>query len=258
MGSPGRGPGRLVASLAIVCPDGTIVLVDATPDVREQMRALDRWRMGRRSRNVVDHIVLTHAHIGHYAGLVQFGKEAHNASGVRTWVTPSMAEFLSTNQPWQALVDGGQLVLEITAPGDTFEPAPGVSMRLLSVPHRDEFSDTVAVSVNGDVLYVPDIDSWEKWEAAEFEVDHHRVSLLDASFFAPDELPDRDMRGFPHPLVPDTIERFRHLAAHRRILLTHLNHSNPASDPESAEAAFVRSAGFEVATDGLEIPLKDD
>jgi pyrroloquinoline quinone biosynthesis protein B len=79
------------------------------------------------------------------------------------------------------------------------------------------------------------------------------VAVVDATFFSADELPGRDLSLIPHPLVTDTVERFAGIGT--RIILTHLNHSNPVGDPESAEAALVAAAGMEVATDGLEIGL---
>jgi pyrroloquinoline quinone biosynthesis protein B len=255
LGSTGRGRPRLVSSIAAVTDDGTTLLVDVTPDVKAQIAHLSTIAAyrSRAARNAVDHISLTHGHMGHYTGLVQFGKEAHNADAVPVWVTPAMAGFLSTNQPWQALIDGGHLDLR---PGlGPVELAAGLRIRLVPVPHRAEFTDTVGVSINDEVLFLPDIDSWAAWPAAEDEVSRHRVSLLDATFHSRGELPGRDLAQIPHPFVGVTLERFAHLAAERRIILTHLNHSNPASEPHSAVAAAVRRAGFEVAEDFMTISL---
>jgi pyrroloquinoline quinone biosynthesis protein B len=255
LGSQGRGRPRLVSSIAVVMDDGTTLLIDVTPDVRAQVAHLSTLAAyrSRRTRNAVDHISLTHGHMGHYAGLVQFGKEAHNADAVPTWVTPSMASFLGANQPWQALIAGGHLDIR---PGlGPVELAPGLQIRLVPVPHRAEFTDTSGVSINDEVLFVPDIDSWDAWAAAEEEVGLHRVSLLDATFHGLEEIPGRDLTEIPHPLVGATLERFGHLAADHRIILTHLNHSNPVSEPDSAATGAVGAAGFEVAEDFMTIRL---
>lgn len=258
LGSGGVGPPRLVASLAAVADDGTRLLVDVTPDVKAQLAHLEEIAPSERaSRNVVDHIVLTHGHMGHYAGLVQLGKEAHNAKGIECWVTSSMADFLRSNQPWRALEDGGHIELRVAEPEQRVTPAPGLEMRLVPVPHRPDFTDAVGVSLNG-VFYLPDIDSWEEWPAAETELARHDICLLDATFYHQDELPGRDISQIPHPLVPDTTTRFRHLAEDRRLILTHLNNSNPVSDPISREARLVREAGFEVATDFMQFPAAPD
>lgn len=255
LGSSGRGRPRLVSSMAVVLDDGTTLLADVTPDVRAQIRHLEGTApyRHRRSRNAVDHITLTHGHMGHYTGLVQFGREAHNAAAVSTWVTPSMAEYLGSNQPWRALIDGAHL--DVRAGFGPWDLSDGLSLRLVPVPHRAEFTDTVGISINDEVLFLPDIDSWEAWPAAEEEIGRHRVCLLDASFASLDEIPGRSLADIPHPLVDDTLERFGHLAADRRLILTHLNHSNPANDPDSAVSGQIRAAGFEVASDFMEILL---
>ncbi|NNF88874.1 MAG: MBL fold metallo-hydrolase [Acidimicrobiia bacterium] len=255
LGSRGRGRPRLVSSVAVVMDDGSTLLADVSPDVKAQVARLSEVEayQARSARNAVDHITLTHGHMGHYTGLVQFGKEAHNADRIPTWVTPSMAAFLTANEPWRSLVERGHLDLR-----SGFGPVvlePGLSLRLVPVPHRAELTDTVGISINDEVLFVPDIDSWADWPDAQQEVARHRVCLLDASFSSLDEIPGRDLGQIPHPLVSDTIERFGHLAADRRLILTHLNHSNPVAEPDSEAAAVVRSAGFEVAEDLMEIHL---
>ncbi len=255
LGSRGRGRPRLVSSLAVVMDDGTTLLADCTPDVKAQIAHLEAGApyRSRTAGNAVDHITLTHAHMGHYTGLVQFGKEAHNAKSLPTWVSPSMAGYLRANQPWRALIDDGHL--DIRSGFGPFEVGPGLGLRLVPVPHRGEFTDTVGISVNDDVLFLPDIDSWDQWPSAEEEIARHRVSFLDASFFSLDEIPGRDLSQIPHPLVADTVERFGHLAAERRLILTHLNHSNPVAEPDSPQAQAVREAGFEVAEDFMSIRL---
>lgn len=243
---------RLVASIAVVGDGGEALLIDVTPDVRRQATLLAELNAYVRpdSGNVVDHLALTHAHMGHYAGLVHFGTEAHNSDGVKCWMTQSMADYLLSNQPWRALFDNGNLVAEVA---DHFEPFDGVSVRMVSVPHRPDFTDAVGYSINEEVLYIPDIDGWDVWADAEAEISGHRVALVDATFFSADEIPRRDLAQIPHPLVADTIERFGHLDT--RIVLTHLNHSNPIADLESPQAAAVLDAGAEVAYDGMEIRL---
>ena len=50
-------------------------------------------------------IFITHAHIGHYAGLMYFGREALGSNNVNINVLPKMANFLKTNGPWSQLVE---------------------------------------------------------------------------------------------------------------------------------------------------------
>jgi pyrroloquinoline quinone biosynthesis protein B len=83
----------------------------------------------------------------------------------------------------------------------------------------------------------------------------HRIALLDATFHSAAELPGRDPREIPHPLVPDTLATFADLAPGRRLILTHLNHSNPLCDPDGPEAADVVRSGFEIAHDMMPVEL---
>ncbi|MEX1281479.1 MAG: MBL fold metallo-hydrolase [Acidimicrobiia bacterium] len=212
------------ASSVVVEVDGFAVLCDVSPDVRHQLH------------RPVDAIALTHGHMGHYAGLVHFGTEAAAIDGLAVMATPSMLGFLRANQPWAALFDEGRLV-----------PATLKGVDLVPVPHRAEFTDTVAISVGG-VLYLPDIDDWTAWPDHRSVVADHDLALVDATFWSADEVPGRDLSALPHPLVPDTLERFADVAD--RVVLTHLNHTNPLVDPASAASEHVRSLGFRVAEDG--------
>ena len=240
----GEIPHRTASSVALIADAGETLLLDASVDLRTQLTT---------SGVIPTAIVLTHAHMGHYAGLLHLGREAWAAGGIPVWCTPAMARFLSSNAPWSDLVDLGHVVLHPVEPGGSFEWA-GRRVDLWAVPHRQEHSDTMAVSADG-LLYLPDIDAWDEWPEAEAVVAGHAVALLDATFWSADELPHREMSTIRHPLVPDTLERFRHLATARRMLLTHLNHTNPLCDPSAPQHRIVRDAGFEVACDGMGVEL---
>lgn len=217
---------------------GRALLCDVSPDFRVQW-----WNR----TSLPDTVALTHGHVGHYAGLVHFGKEAAAADGVRLVASDSMHAFLTANAPWSALLQDGYLVRseDLTWAGHR--------IALIPVPHRAEFTDTVAVSIPGKVLWLPDIDGWDGWTEAETVVASHEVAFLDATFWSAEEVPGRSIDEIPHPLVPDTLERFADIAT--RVVLTHLNHTNPLCDPSSEATRRVHAAGFEVASDGLTIDL---
>jgi pyrroloquinoline quinone biosynthesis protein B len=245
-----------------------VMLVDASPDVREQLDRLDDLRGHldeRAERGPVDGILLTHAHIGHYLGLAFFGFESVNARGISTWCTPRMAEFLSTNGPWSQLVALGNLDLLRCEPSRWLELGGGVRAMPYRVPHRDEFSDTVAWIIAGSartVMYMPDTESWRTWAPplpAVLEEHGVNVLLVDGTFFSADELPGRAVSSIGHPLIVDTMDLLQsHVDAGELVVyFTHLNHSNPALDSTSAERAAIESRGFRVLDDGDELPLAD-
>ena len=255
---------RRVASLALVLPsEGKLFLVDATPDLAAQLGALSDVTAGRPERDPLDGILLTHAHMGHYLGLALLGFEAVNVRDLPVWCTPRMAAFLRGNGPWSQLVEKGNLDLRETAPGAVHELGGGVTAEAFPVPHRDEFSDTVAWKIRGPertLLYVPDVDGWDDWrerggmEAAFEGVD---VALVDGTFYSDGELPGRDTSKIPHPRIVESVERFGPVVAagELEVAFTHLNHSNPALDEGSEARRSLEAAGFRVLEEGEEIRL---
>ncbi len=263
-----RDPGRRrrVASLALHLPgSGHTWLIDATPDLGEQLETVHRFRphpAGGPDRHPVDGILLTHAHAGHYLGLAFFGFEIINSRDLPVYASPRMAAFLRGNGPWSLLVTRRNIVLREMAPGAAQALEPGLTVTPLAVPHRDELSDTLGFVVRGPrrtLLYVPDTDSWTAWATPLPEVVRRErvdVALLDGTFHAAGELPDRDVRRIGHPLMTSTVELLRdQVRAGLQVFFTHLNHSNPALDPAGPERRALAAAGFRVLEEGQELDL---
>lgn len=262
---------RLVASLGLVIPGDSpvaphdVYLIDATPDLTEQLALLRPYRerrpSGRVDRSPLTGIFLTHAHIGHYLGLAQLGFEVMHTRDVPVYATPRMASFLETNGPWSQLVELRNIDLRPTEPGTPVEVGAGVSVTALRVPHRDEFSDTVAYVIRGPragVLYVPDTDSWDAWPEPLAEVVKTvDVALVDGTFFSAAELPGRQIDEIGHPLITTTLDLLEDRVAkgELRVYFTHLNHSNPALIPGSPALMEIERRGFTVVSEGEEIPL---
>ncbi|WAS91031.1 MBL fold metallo-hydrolase [Nannocystis punicea] len=259
------GAGRKVASAAVVA-GAQAWLIDATPDLPAQLEDLAP-RTGR-PRGGVDRaplagLFLTHAHVGHYVGLALLGFEALHAQALPVHASPRMAAFLRDNAPWDQLVRLDNVRLHMFEGAGTVTLAGGVTVAPLQVPHRDEYTDTHGFVIAGPrarALYVPDSAPWAAWPRPLPEVlaaERIDVALLDGCFYSPDELPGRDLATLAHPLIVDTMDLLQPLidAGGVRVIFTHLNHSNPAVDPGGAAALEIRRRGFEVARDGLEIPL---
>ncbi|NNE70660.1 MAG: MBL fold metallo-hydrolase, partial [Rhodothermales bacterium] len=244
---------RLVSSIAVVDPaSGTSLLFDATPDLPEQLRRLHS--VGARG---MPEIFLTHAHMGHYTGLMWLGHESLGAQQVSVHGMPRMSRYLEQNGPWSQLVVYENIVLQPLAADSTVVRGPFRVTPIL-VPHRQEFSEVVGYRIEGperSVLFIPDIDSWEEWDAwgrsIEEEISRVDLAYLDATFFGDGEIPGRDMSGFPHPFITHSMERFDALPAEvrSRIRFIHLNHTNPALW-EGRERTQVLEAGFGLAREG--------
>ena len=240
-------------------------LFEATPHLTAQLQRLDSMAPSAATGLGLDGIFITHAHIGHYAGLMFLGREAAGARKVPVWVMPRLASYLRRNGPWSQLVALESIQITELAQGTTKTLAGGITVMPQLVPHRDEFSETVAfvVRTNGQsFLFVPDIDSWDTWEedyatALEAVIASVDYAFLDATFFDDNELPGRDMSKIPHPRVAATMQRLQHLpdAARSRVHFIHYNHSNPIRDPASAATQHVLDRGFSIAREGDQLCL---
>ena len=131
-----RKPER-VASIGVVhAARGRAFLFDATPDFVSQVHSLTGGRPP-------DGIFLTHAHAGHYTGLMYLGRESIDAKGVPVYGTARMASYLRANGPWSLLVSRGNIDVRPVTEDRAVDLGDGLRVTPLLVPHRDEFTDTV-------------------------------------------------------------------------------------------------------------------
>lgn len=243
-----------VSCLGLVDPtSGQSWLFDATPDLPEQMMALHQIT----DKPVVDGIFLTHAHIGHYTGLMYLGREVMGTNGIPVYAMPRMDEFLRTNGPWSQLVTLNNISLHPITAGNRIELTESIQVTPILVPHRDEYSETVGYLIQGpskNALFIPDIDKWARWEKSLVqlirEVDW---AFLDATFFDANELPGRNMDEIPHPFVVESMALLSELADEEksRVYFIHMNHSNSMLDPQSDATKKVFESGFQIARTGM-------
>ncbi|WP_026375427.1 MBL fold metallo-hydrolase [Aestuariibacter salexigens] len=246
-------------SLALVSPaSNQTYLFEATPDLPEQLYTLHN-RVSSTQYSLAG-VFVTHAHIGHYAGLMYLGHEAMGASDVPVYAMPRMTTFLRDNGPWSQLVSFQNISLR-KLQNNTPVGLQQISVIPFLVPHRDEFSETVGYSIRGpnaSAVFIPDINKWHIWQQDLAEVvRQHDYALLDATFFSGDELPGRDMSKVPHPLVTETMQLLSNQPddIRQRVWFIHMNHTNPLLDKASEEYQSVTNAGFNVAFAGLELIL---
>lgn len=234
-----------------------IWLIDATPDIKYQLNLLgdilgrhpvmpDRLRQP-------DGLFLTHAHMGHTAGLSLLGPEGMNVQNLTVYASDKLNTMLSQTNIWGPLVDNLSLVSAY--PGKSIQVAPDLSITPISVNHRDETGvGTFAYLCNGpmqSLLYIPDIDNWLFFGEIKDSQEKIDVALVDATFFSRGELGGRE--NVAHPLVPDTIDFWS--GSSTRLILTHLNHTNPILDPGSEARLSVDLAGVTIAETGQVIAL---
>ena len=255
---------RLISSIAIFdLEEVKYYLLDATPDIRIQIEAaqqrLHLEKAG--SKNAPHGIVLSHAHIGHYTGLMFFGYEAMSANKLPVFCSQQMRKFLSANGPWNQLINLKNISIQPIEADKKFYLTKKIAVTPFQVPHRREYSDTLGFIISGSrkkLLYISDIQSWEAWKRSiEEEAAKVDIALLDGTFYNSQELPQRNLSQIGHPFIQDTIDKLKNVVkkGKTKIYFTHLNHSNLALDPDGEARQKIENEGFALASEGMEFYL---
>jgi pyrroloquinoline quinone biosynthesis protein B len=206
-------------------------------------------------------IFLTHAHIGHYTGLMYLGREALNAKKVPIYAMPRMKNFLETNGPWSQLVKLKNIQLKELEENVSLGLSSSFTVNTFRVPHRDEFSETVGYHIKGlnkSALFIPDIDKWEKWDKnISEEIKKVDYAFIDATFYSGEEINTRNIKEIPHPFVIETITLFKSLSTEQRakIYFIHFNHTNPLLIMNSKESVEALKDGYHIAAKGQTFSL---
>jgi len=248
---------RLVVSLALIDPiSKKWWMFEATPDFVEQLQLFKELTKGAYPY-LPEGIFLTHAHMGHYTGLMELGREALGAKNVKVHALPKMQAFLSSNGPWSQLVELKNIEL-IPESFDSIRVLnERISVTSIQVPHRDEYSETAGFKIltsGKKYLFIPDIDKWTKWDLKLSEqinkVDH---AFIDATFYSISELPFRNIKTIPHPLVTETLLDLEPESASlkSKVVFIHFNHTNKIMwDPKIQRV--INTLGYNYAIQGNE------
>ncbi|MGB3149528.1 MAG: MBL fold metallo-hydrolase [Maribacter sp.] len=252
---------RKVVSLGVLDYDNEkTYLFEATPDITSQVKTL-KESMGSFAPELPNGIFLTHAHIGHYTGLMYLGKEATNASKIPVFAMPKMTSFLEENGPWGQLVTNENIALQPLTHQKEVSITNQLKVVPFTVPHREEYSETVGYRIigpNKSALFIPDINKWSVWETPIekliAEVDY---AFLDATFYDGEEINTRDISEIPHPFVIESMDLFQSItpADKKKIFFIHFNHTNPLLQKDSPQTKEVLRKGFQVARKGMVLSL---
>ena len=245
----------MVSSLGIVDPNSNETwLIDATPDFPKQFKFLTDNNIKR-----LKGIILSHAHIGHYTGLMHLGREVIGAKSVPVYAMPKMSKYLKQNGPWSQLVSLKNILIKKLNDEKTVKLNKRISLTPFLVPHRDEFSETVGFKIEGpnkSIIFIPDIDKWDKFDKDILKiVSTNDVALLDGSFYQNGEIPGRDMSEIPHPFIIETIDLMKSISDLSDIFFIHMNHTNPALIQDSNAQKNILDSGFKIAEFGQMISL---
>ncbi|MCP9757504.1 MBL fold metallo-hydrolase [Lacihabitans sp. CCS-44] len=251
-------PHEGVSSLALIDPISKQKWIfDATPDFPEQLHLLNNHTG---SSTPLDGIFLTHAHIGHYTGLMHLGREVMGSSKVKVFAMPKMKDFLENNGPWSQLVNIQNVGIRRMEEAEVIVLNERLKVMPFRVPHRDEFSETVGYKIitkDKSLIFIPDIDKWQKWDRKLLEVvKENDVLLLDGTFYKDGEIA-RPMSEVPHPFITETVELLSELPKNEKnkVKFIHLNHTNPILQPNSKERKDLKMKGFAWVETGQKIEL---
>ncbi|WP_439505985.1 MBL fold metallo-hydrolase [Sediminibacterium sp.] len=234
-------------------------LFEATPDISKQLRMLKEY--SKTATDIPNGVFLTHAHIGHYTGLMFLGKEAMSAKQLPVYAMPKMKSFLEQNGPWSQLVSQQNIQIQTLSDNQAIRLGDSISVTPLLVPHRDEYSETVGYIISGPskkLLFIPDIDKWEKWsQNINHLIEKVDYALIDATFFDAAEINNRPISEIPHPFVVESMDRFKSmpLKDKQKIHFIHFNHTNPLINNKSIATEKVIKAGFNIAQRGQRFVL---
>jgi pyrroloquinoline quinone biosynthesis protein B len=268
----GRARPRTQSSIAVRAGDGPWYLVNASPDLRQQLELLGPGRADGVRAPPIAGVLLTDAEIDHTAGLLLLRE---SAAPVRVYGDAGVGRALTDGFPvltmlarfcgaeWQALEAGREQPLDDS--GLTVEPfaAGGDAPRYLGDPDSEleasglVFRDGATGAV---VTYVPGLARLDDRVVARLAASD--LALVDGTFWRDDELPRlgisqrraHDMGHTPLSGPGGTLEVLAGLERPRKALV-HINNTNPILLEDSAEREEVVRAGVEVAYDGLEVEL---
>ena len=244
---------RKVVSLGIVDSKANKYwMIESTPDFVTQSKMLKEI-CGFDHGELPDGIFITHAHIGHYTGLMYLGRESISSKRIPVYTMSRMKGFLMQNGPWNQLINLNNLSIKNMDSQQPVQLSDDIQIIPFLVPHRDEFSETVGFKIMGpnkSILFIPDIDKWGKWNKdLAIELKTVDVAFIDGTFYDSEEINHRNMAEIPHPFVVETMEMFRDEdeKTKSKLHFTHLNHTNPLLDTTSTQYKEVILNGFSVS-----------
>jgi pyrroloquinoline quinone biosynthesis protein B len=269
---PERVHPRSQSSIAVSADGDGWLLINASPDVRQQLfdNPVLHPREGLR-HSPVRAVLLTNGDVDHVAGLLTL----REGQPYTLHATGGILDSLRDNRVFDVMADG-VVARQAVAMEEPFEPLPGLSVTLFPVPGKvplwledetmrigAETETTVGALIEAGgrrLAYVPGC-------AAVTDRLKERIAGVDALLFDGTVLHDDDMiragvgtkTGWRMGHVPmrgpdGSIAALADVAIGRRVFV-HINNTNPVRVEGSPERADVEAAGWTVAHDRMSLPL---
>ena len=261
---------RTQSSIAVRAENGPWYLINASPDLRQQIADLPVDRTESLRINPFAGIVLTDAEIDHTAGLLLMREshvplEIYSSEAVRQALTEHYPVFTMLESycgiRWTRLDPGDSIVLGDSLEVEAFRTGGdpplymngadnGITSMGLTIHDRES---------GGTLSYAPALEAIDDAITERFGASDYVA--VDGTFWTADELvslglAQRDALAMGHmPLSgPDgSLAVLEALPA--RTILLHINNTNPILLDDSEEHAAVAASGVGIARDGMEIQL---
>ncbi len=261
---------RTQSSLAFRSEDGPWYLVNASPDLRQQLSELPQLPVDGLRATPFAGVLLTDAEIDHTAGLLLMRESSvplhiYSSEAVRDALTDGYPILRMLERycgiRWTRLDPGDQVLLEGDIEVESFATG-GDPPLYVERDTPDLVSSGLTIrdrSTGGVLTYAPALEAID--QAVTDRFDRSDCVAVDGTFWTDDELvalglAERNALAMGHmPLSgPDgSLEQLQSLAA--RTILVHVNNTNPILLDDSAERSLVSARGIDVASDGMEITL---
>jgi pyrroloquinoline quinone biosynthesis protein B len=255
---------------------GEWTLLNASPDLRVQIDATpELWPQNGARHSPIRDLILTGAEIDQTLGLLLLREfhsfHVHATASIRRILTEDNSIFgVLARFPGQVSWNDVPLDRPFSAGGTRLEvvPVPASFPGFVSASRSAELNPAeaaigllIAPEAGGDTLaFLPGAGSIS--DSLLERLDVCDVILFDGTFWSDDEpcrIPGisrtaRQMGHLPISGAGGSIDRLAALRRPRKIFI-HINNTNPILDEESPQHQQVRKAGWEVATDGMEMTL---
>ncbi len=274
---------RLQSSLAVSADGDTWALLNASPDIRQQINEtpeLHPAANGALRNSPIKAVVVTNADVDHITGLISlregqpftiYGSDrvmaTLNANSIFNVCAPDKVKRVTFKLDEPTLLEGGGVDLGLTV--EAFAVPGKIALFLEKGDSKSNFGsregDTIGLKITDrksgrSFFYIPGVAEIDPPLAERIK--GAELLFLDATLFTDDEmvaqgLSQKTGQRMGHISIsgPDgSIEAVKPLGVKRRVYV-HINNSNPVLDENSDARKLVESAGWEVGFDGMEVRL---
>ena len=266
---------RTRSSVAVTLNERNHLLIDAGPDLKQQLEVQgivptpeEAGPTNRQSR--ISAVLLTHGHGDHTVGIAEFS--TGKSFSIPVYASKDLLSFMFGSEEHLNFFGAlGRLAKNYVIPvaihdGEVFEPLSGVHVESFEVDHTDRMPDRsmypssshcFEIESNGKrFLYLSDLGKLT--DPLVKRIARCELTMLDATFWWNDELTrlsglQKTSYDLGHVPVQEIIRILKGLES--KVLLTHINHTNPLADPQSEQARILKESGIGLAYDGMRIKL---